>query len=282
VLPTRLIDVFEIPRLIETKEAALMPNMERYMTLSHCWGDHLMSERVLMTSRENMNEHQNITSSDALPQLFRDAIQVSRALNCRYIWIDALRIVQDNIEDWRYESTRMSKLYANAYFNLAATSLSNSSGSLFCGRVHFSYTDVNADPIPVATHEVTGSQPNDKAWFRIALNKEHQNLYGTSRYQRGRGAPLLDRAWVYQERLLSRRTVHVGASEVMWECRTCYFCECGEIGSQKTETSSRSFVVKNLDDMWPSICTPAKCVFNDICLSQTEPADVFHFLLGGC
>ncbi|KAK3493492.1 hypothetical protein B0T13DRAFT_403286 [Neurospora crassa] len=41
--------------------------------------------------------------------------------------------------------------------------------------------------------------------------------------------PILGRAWVFQERLLSRRTLHFGSSEVLWECRSGCFCECGGI-----------------------------------------------------
>ncbi|KAK3345686.1 hypothetical protein B0H65DRAFT_494879 [Neurospora tetraspora] len=41
--------------------------------------------------------------------------------------------------------------------------------------------------------------------------------------------PILSRAWVFQERLLSRRTLHFGSSEVLWECRSGCFCECGGI-----------------------------------------------------
>ncbi|PVH77518.1 hypothetical protein DL98DRAFT_637252 [Cadophora sp. DSE1049] len=32
--------------------------------------------------------------------------------------------------------------------------------------------------------------------------------------------PLLHRAWIYQERLFSRRVLHFGEEEVIWECKT--------------------------------------------------------------
>jgi hypothetical protein len=45
--------------------------------------------------------------------------------------------------------------------------------------------------------------------------------------------PLLARAWAYQERMLSRRVVHFGPEEMVWECREHRICECGraEYGS---------------------------------------------------
>jgi len=43
-------------------------------------------------------------------------------------------------------------------------------------------------------------------------------------------APLMSRGWVFQERLLSPRTVHFHRSELIWECKEFYDCECGELG----------------------------------------------------
>ncbi|KAL1645186.1 hypothetical protein SLS58_003891 [Diplodia intermedia] len=43
-------------------------------------------------------------------------------------------------------------------------------------------------------------------------------------------SPLLQRGWVFQERLLSRRSLHCTASELVWECRERTWCECGDLG----------------------------------------------------
>lgn len=40
--------------------------------------------------------------------------------------------------------------------------------------------------------------------------------------------PLLDRGWVYQERLLSPRISYFTTHEVRWECFECDECECGQ------------------------------------------------------
>jgi hypothetical protein len=39
-------------------------------------------------------------------------------------------------------------------------------------------------------------------------------------------APLMSRAWAYQERLLSARTLHFHAEELIWECKASVSCEC--------------------------------------------------------
>ena len=42
-----------------------------------------------------------------LPQNFQDAIYATAKLGIRYLWIDALCIIQDDVEDWSIESAKM-------------------------------------------------------------------------------------------------------------------------------------------------------------------------------
>lgn len=42
--------------------------------------------------------------------------------------------------------------------------------------------------------------------------------------------PLASRAWAFQERLLSSRIVHFTASELVWECTSESYCQCGLVG----------------------------------------------------
>ncbi|KAF2262936.1 HET-domain-containing protein, partial [Lojkania enalia] len=50
---------------------------------------------------------------------------------------------------------------------------------------------------------------------------------GLFREQMEQDQPLLHRAWALQERLLSPRVLHFGATEIMWECMETSCCECG-------------------------------------------------------
>jgi hypothetical protein len=51
--------------------------------------------------------------------------------------------------------------------------------------------------------------------------------------------PLLSRAWVYQERLLSARVLHFGPQELSWECNQALICECGYTNSSQAKGMSR-------------------------------------------
>jgi hypothetical protein len=53
-------------------------------------------------------------TSESTTQLFQDAISVTRALGIRYLWIDALCILQDSVKDWEQESANMAAVYTNS------------------------------------------------------------------------------------------------------------------------------------------------------------------------
>ena len=57
-----------------------------------------------------------------LPQLYQDAVLLTRRLEVRYLWIDALCIVQDSPERWAQESAKMSSIYTNSLLAIASQS----------------------------------------------------------------------------------------------------------------------------------------------------------------
>jgi len=126
--PTRLIDLSDpngVAVLLETKdEAPVGP----YITLSHCWGE----VEVPKTTRAILEEFK--ARLPKLSKTFDDALFVARRLSIKYIWIDSLCIVQDDLEDWTAESSRMDQVYQNAFCNLAATASAHSEGGLFFSR----------------------------------------------------------------------------------------------------------------------------------------------------
>lgn len=50
----------------------------------------------------------------SFPQTLRDAITITKSLGFRYLWIDALCILQDSKGDWEKEAAVMGKVYFNA------------------------------------------------------------------------------------------------------------------------------------------------------------------------
>lgn len=70
----------------------------------------------------------------ALPPVFRDALEATKRLGLRYIWIDSICIIQDSDSDRRRESAKMSAVYANSYYNIAAADAMDETQGYFFDR----------------------------------------------------------------------------------------------------------------------------------------------------
>ncbi|KAK1707868.1 hypothetical protein BDP67DRAFT_581527 [Colletotrichum lupini] len=55
----------------------------------------------------SLEEHKEGIITATMPQTFQDAVTMTRKLGIRYLWIDALCIVQDDIADWSREASTM-------------------------------------------------------------------------------------------------------------------------------------------------------------------------------
>jgi hypothetical protein len=181
-----------------------------YVALSHCWGN----ERACITSTANIEERKVGIPWQGLSKTFRDAIVFAMKLDFRYLWIDSLCIVQDDPADWEIESSKMSDIYQNASLTLAATISSSDSEGCYPDEILPSHIEIR----PKADN-------SDRPAIAIRKALHHWNQMPAS--QVAFKFPLLSRAWVFQERLLSRRILHFCDSELIWECRQLSECECG-------------------------------------------------------
>lgn len=58
--------------------------------------------------------------SDRLPRLLQDVFRVAQGLSIRYLWIDALCIIQDSLMDLHYEAGKIPEYFTNAEVNIVA------------------------------------------------------------------------------------------------------------------------------------------------------------------
>ncbi|KAF2183526.1 HET-domain-containing protein, partial [Zopfia rhizophila CBS 207.26] len=121
-LPTRTISIGKADqdlRLHISEPGEVAP----YFSLSHCWG----GKSCLTLSRDTLNDYVNDgIPFEKLPQTFRDAVSVTRALGVSYLWIDSLCIIQDSKEDWEAEAALMARVYENAQITIAAHAANDS------------------------------------------------------------------------------------------------------------------------------------------------------------
>ena len=175
----------------------------QYVTLSHCWGD----AKFLPLTPSSCQALETGMLLKALPQTFQDAITITRQLEIQYMWIDSLCIFQDEMgsASWMQEASSMDQVYSNGYCNIAATGAVDSSKGLFFPR--------NPDMLQLPSLELPADifiPTRDMAIYAL-FNRSDL----AAEFDR---APLLRRAWVVQERLLSPRVLHFGPRQLMWEC----------------------------------------------------------------
>jgi hypothetical protein len=206
IFPTRLLDLQAFNkcsldiRLVENSASGSL-----YATLSHCWGANCDARYQATKSTLPALRHR-MRYAD-LPKTYRDAILVCRSLHIRYIWIDSLCIIQDSKEDWAREAARMAYVYSNSHLTISADWSTNSEGG--CFRV------IDAPQ---------GRILDDTMWISSVLsNGERSCLYFPSNSTPSEWdldrTHLASRAWVYQERILSRRNLHFTEHQLFWKCR---------------------------------------------------------------
>lgn len=87
------------------------------MTLNHCWG----GMDTLKLTMATMASFLELIPWNSLPKTFQDAVMMTRCLECKSIWIDALCIIQEDIANWNKKDIRMDEIYGGSFLNLAAS-----------------------------------------------------------------------------------------------------------------------------------------------------------------
>ena len=126
-----------------------------------------------------------------------------------------LCIVQDDIDEWARESAAMDQIYENAYVTVAATASANCTRSMF---------EQSSEPPKVL--EGTSSAGRQYSWmFQTDRHQHHvQSVFLANTLET---CPLTLRGWAFQERPLSRRTMHFVKQELVLECLEETLCGCG-------------------------------------------------------
>lgn len=78
--------------------------------------------RTFCTTPENYHDRLEGFSVNDLPKTFQDAVRVTRTLGKKYLWIDAICIIQGPGGDWKTEARKMEDVFACAFVTIAATS----------------------------------------------------------------------------------------------------------------------------------------------------------------
>jgi len=203
-------------RLVETKENVKDP----YIALSYCWG----RSTTVRTVQANMDRMMTGIETTELPKTLQDAVFLTRTLGIRYLWIDALCIIQDLPSDWKREAAKMASVYEGAFLTIAASSAAAADQGFLTERPVW-------NSIPFAwTGE--GSQPRTIQ----ARVEPYSGLHN------GLDDPWSLRGWTFQEQVLANRLISFSTHELQWMCKTTATCECGAIDEATLSTDEFSYL----------------------------------------
>src|SRR5450759_2386366 len=116
----------------------------------------------------------------------------------------------------------MADVYSNAFLVIAASGASDSTKGCFATRTPFEL--MGSRPFYTAITPIGQSIPILLRFPKATHKIFHPNTYYSA--DRTPKFPLLNRAWVFQERLLATRVVHFSGGDLVWECRKGTQCDC--------------------------------------------------------
>ncbi|KAI0355499.1 HET-domain-containing protein [Trametes cingulata] len=232
VLPTRVVDCFDPDH---PKLHLSHGERGRYVALSYVWGE----DQPRATTTDNVDAYLRAIDPTRLPQTIKDAIDCTHGFGVRYLWVDALCILQDSDEDKAREIARMRSIFRNAYFTIIAASAHKVSEGFLQSRPSSSPDDIT---LPFRCPDGNaGTMSLSPAWKQYDGSAEPVNL----------------RAWCLEERLLSPRSLIYASHTLQYQCQTSIVnvgnAVCGPmIGQRLPDVLFRA----DLDDDDPSPLTP--------------------------
>jgi hypothetical protein len=226
-LPSRLLDLDEFSEDIKLVEAREIDESKDYTALSHCWGVNGLPDSSKLTT-VNVDDCFSQIQFSSLPLNFQHAITITRKLGMRYLWVDALCILQDSREDWHNEAAKMATTYSGAAVTIAASIGDDANRGCFT-TVERPKTMEESFVAGICTFE-----PENPIVIRNTLSTGdvstihfYPRTWPQKLDQWFQGGPLADRGWTLQENMMSPRILHFTRGGLFWECREEYRSEEG-------------------------------------------------------
>lgn len=196
VLPSRVLDVGNSADSQPTLNLKIneTDTHASYLALSYCWG----GPQPLRLLLENIEILTAGIDFENLPRSIQDAVIVTRELGFRYLWVDALCIIQNCVADKKREITRMSSIYKNAAVTIAASSSKSATEGFLSNEIE-PYCPEFEFQVPMSGNRVGTVYMSAEPY-----EPEHH---------------LDTRGWTFQEFMLSTRILFFSDYELLWQCK---------------------------------------------------------------
>ncbi|KAK0631308.1 heterokaryon incompatibility protein-domain-containing protein [Immersiella caudata] len=216
-MPTRILEISKdnniAVRLVTNPPAA------PYTTLSYCWG----GDQAAKATIDCLPAYESNIPVDSLPKTIREALIVTQGIGLRYLWVDALCIIQDSEEDKSLQISQMHRIYRGSHFTIATTVANTSADGFLHPRTSYRGTILRA--------------------------RFDDNVFGHILITPNQAAPisadvpdhrLFTRGWTFQENQLSTRIIAYTDREMVYQCLESRHRDGGDDLSIAFD-SSRSF-----------------------------------------
>jgi hypothetical protein len=219
---------------------------DRYVTLSYKWG----TSKRYVTDAINYPKHLEEIPYEKLPWTFKEAINVTHRSDIYYLWIDALCIFEGDTQDMEREIGSMDQAYQNSTLTIFAASGNDADGGLSSIR-----DPRGIKPCRLEIANTAGDETTKGPLYLTFDSYEHETY------------PLMERGWVLQEEIMSRRGLLFGSEQLSWRCL------CGS-SSEEQPQYNRVNSVKELgsdrNDRW-LFNSPVSNGFNAMRLWLIDP-----------
>ncbi|KAF4449462.1 HET-domain-containing protein [Fusarium austroafricanum] len=172
---------------------------EAYATVSYVWGSgHSRQHATRISNIQSRRKSGGLSAVvRSLPKSLRQSIDLIHQLGIRYIWIDALCIVQDSRHSWNLNARAMHLIYGNSVLTICAAD----------------GTDANAGLLALDdNHKTRQMVVNYGPGVCLMLHRPAETSIETTQWNR--------RAWTFQERLLSKRCLIFTEGRIFFQCRS--------------------------------------------------------------
>lgn len=178
--------------------AAPGPGFAPYFALSYVWGrkrDDRADHRTLRANVAKRILPGGIEERD-LPETIRQAIQLTRDLGFKFIWIDSLCIVQDSYPSRKLNVAKMDLVYSNAHLTICAADGDSAEDGLTALNPEKADTPLKAEYSEGIT---------------LLVSRPSESVIGDSVWNQ--------RGWTFQERIMSPRCLIFAGGRFYFQCR---------------------------------------------------------------
>jgi Heterokaryon incompatibility protein (HET) len=194
--------------LLDVQNYRLVPGKSNssFVALSYIWGH----RPFLTTRKENIADLQNSGALlenrflQLIPDTITHAIELVKLLNERFLWVDALCIVQDDESQKHQDIEHMNAIYAMAALTIIASDGTDAYHGL---------------------KGVPGVSPSRTTKQTICKLGPSLNLLKITEKDERKRSLYRTRGWTFQEELLSERKLIFSGNRVWWECACATWAE---------------------------------------------------------